>query len=113
MWQGAGQRRVGVVPLLYRQWLFMTTWRLVAPLAACAIFACQPTPNQDTPGFTTVVLVRHAEKELTGDDPGLTAQGSERADALAHVVGEMDVAAVYATQYARTRATALPVGNPS
>jgi broad specificity phosphatase PhoE len=53
-----------------------------------------------------VILVRHAEKADAGDDPPLTQEGRERALALAHVLGEVEIAAIYATPYARTRETA-------
>ncbi len=72
--------------------------------------ACQSAPpGAQEDAITTIVLVRHAEKQQTGDDPRLTADGEERATALAHVLGEADVHAVYATQYARTQDTAEPL----
>jgi phosphohistidine phosphatase SixA len=56
---------------------------------------------------TTVVLVRHAEKG-DGENPGLTAEGAARAEALAEVVAEAGVVAVYATEWCRTALTAEP-----
>lgn len=56
----------------------------------------------------TVYVVRHAEKE-SGDDPGLTAAGRERARQLAHVLEDVGVDAVFSTDWARTRETAAPV----
>jgi len=64
---------------------------------------------QENVGTTTVILVRHAEKQSEGDDPSLTAAGRERAQELVHVLGELDIAAVYSTPYARTRETAQPL----
>ncbi len=62
---------------------------------------------QDT---TTVIVVRHAEKQLdAGKDPLLTEVGSARAQHLAQQFGSAGVAAVYATPYHRTRDTAEPV----
>ncbi len=58
---------------------------------------------------STVILVRHAEKAGDGADPDLTEEGRERALALAHVLGELEIEAVYATQYIRTRETAGPL----
>ena len=72
------------------------------PLASCL--------ERDDP-VTTVILVRHAEKELGGSDPDLAQAGSERAQTLAHVLGETPVSAIYATQYARTRNTARPLAD--
>jgi len=86
--------------------------RFVGLLLVLSTLACQTnTVNSQDAEITTVILVRHAEKELTGDDPELTATGAERALALAHVVGEVDVSAVYATQFARTRNTAVPLSS--
>jgi broad specificity phosphatase PhoE len=77
-----------------------------------SVLACDTnSSNGRNDGITTVILVRHAEKDSVGDDPELTAAGEERALALAHVVGEANVRAVYATEFARTRNTALPLAN--
>jgi len=77
-----------------------------------SLLACHPnSENDQNAAMTTVILVRHAEKDSIGDDPGLTAAGAERALALAHVLGEVDVSAVYATEFARTRNTAMPLAN--
>ena len=62
-------------------------------------------------GFT-LYLVRHAEKELSADnpkDPPLTPCGEERAESLAHFLSSVDLEAVYSTDYLRTRNTAHPV----
>lgn len=89
-----------------------TALGLVGLLLTVGLLACESrSPNDDPGDFTTVLLVRHAEKELSGDDPGLTEQGTERAAELAHVAAELGVDAVYSTQYQRTRATALPLAN--
>jgi len=58
--------------------------------------------------MATVYVVRHAEKQ-TGDDPGLTAAGRERARQLAHVLEDAGIDAVFSTDWARTRETAAPV----
>ncbi len=59
----------------------------------------------------TVILVRHAETQATdGDDPGLSQEGKLRAFTLAHVAGKSGVAALYASQFKRTQATARPLG---
>lgn len=58
---------------------------------------------------TLVVLVRHAEPEQTGTDPPLRPAGVQRAQALVDVVRPSAPAAVYHTQFARTRQTAEPV----
>lgn len=63
---------------------------------------------------TTIVLVRHAEKQLgTIEDPPLTQEGDERAQRLANLFGERSpvgaIAAIYATDTRRAQATAAPV----
>lgn len=74
---------------------------LAAVLAGCAT---APTAG---PGVTFVV-VRHAEKGSDGSDPGLTAAGEARANALAARLDGQPVRAAYATAYRRTQLTATP-----
>ncbi|MCO1334620.1 histidine phosphatase family protein [Microbulbifer sp. OS29] len=59
-----------------------------------------------------IYLIRHAEKEKgpgTGRDPHLTEAGQRRAQQLAYILGEVDIEAVYSTDYNRTRETATPL----
>jgi len=58
---------------------------------------------------TMIIVVRHAEK-ATDDpkDPGLSEQGSARASALAEVLKDSNLKAVYSTQYKRTQLTGAP-----
>ena len=59
---------------------------------------------------TTVIVVRHAEKQLDGGkDPLLTPAGAARAQRLARQFGGTGLVAVYATPFNRTRDTAAPV----
>ncbi len=63
---------------------------------------------------TTVILVRHAEKATvvagdSADDPGLTAEGAQRAAALATMLADTGLDAVISSQYQRTMQTAGPV----
>lgn len=58
---------------------------------------------------TVVLLVRHAEKVLQGDDPGLTAAGLARTQRLIKVLSDLEIDAVYSTQFKRTRTTAEPI----
>ena len=59
---------------------------------------------------TTVILVRHAEKRTTPDmpDPSLTEAGAARAAALARVLADAPLDAVFVTQFRRTQETAAP-----
>ncbi len=90
----------------------LTTRGLLGLFTTVLFLGCVPESQHADPGsFTTVLLVRHAEKELSGDDPPLTAHGAERAAELAHVAGEMGVSTIYCTQFLRTRTTAEPLAN--
>ena len=63
-----------------------------------------------TPGATTVVVVRHAEKSSDDPrDPTLNAAGQERARLLTSVLKDAGVTSIYTTQYKRTRQTAEPL----
>ncbi|MFZ5481578.1 MAG: histidine phosphatase family protein [Myxococcota bacterium] len=55
-----------------------------------------------------VFATRHAEKEDTGDDPGLTEEGLARAEALAERMRDEPLAAIYATDLVRTQQTVAP-----
>jgi len=55
---------------------------------------------------TTILIVRHAEKQLNaGDDPHLSEAGVARAEALATVADHANVGAVYVSQFLRTSET--------
>ena len=78
----------------------LTTCLLVIFLALPVRLAAQES------SVTTVVLVRHAEKEAEpAADPPLTAEGKARAEVLADMLTDAGVSAVFTTQWERTRAT--------
>ncbi|MFH1574374.1 MAG: phosphoglycerate mutase family protein [Acidobacteriota bacterium] len=56
-----------------------------------------------------VFLVRHAEKADATNDTELSAEGHARARALAHLLQDAGVTAVYTSEYRRTRQTAEPL----
>lgn len=59
---------------------------------------------------TTVILVRHAEREsLTTPDPLLTAAGLARALALRSALRDAGIQAIITTQFTRTKTTAAPL----
>lgn len=61
----------------------------------------------------TIILLRHAEKDLAGDennpDPNLSADGNLRAQRLIEVVNKYQPDAIFSSQFIRTRATAAPL----
>ncbi|MFQ6005874.1 MAG: phosphoglycerate mutase family protein [Woeseia sp.] len=63
---------------------------------------------------TTIIFVRHAEKELNvGDDPGLSEAGRRRVAELTRQLVDADVVAgidaIYATPFRRAQETAQPL----
>lgn len=65
------------------------------------------TPQPDA----TYYLVRHAEKVLGVKDPELTAEGALRAQALIERLSDVDLTAIYSSDYRRTMDTAKPVAS--
>lgn len=66
--------------------------------------ACRPAEP------TTVILVRHAEREaVEGRDPPLSAAGRERALSLRDALADAGVTAILTTRFQRTRQTAAPL----
>lgn len=56
-----------------------------------------------------IFVVRHAEKATTGgNDPDLSVAGRKRAEALAHILKDTQIAAVFVTEFKRTQETAAP-----
>ena len=62
---------------------------------------------QDAP--LTVFIVRHAEKGPENPDPSLTETGRKRADALARVLMDARVTALFASEFKRTQETLAPL----
>jgi 2,3-bisphosphoglycerate-dependent phosphoglycerate mutase len=62
---------------------------------------------------TTVILVRHAEKNIEPDnpDPDLSPTGLLRAQGIAREFGESGIQVIYATQYKRTQQTVAPLAS--
>ncbi len=80
-------------------------------LLGAFVFALWVHGSRSSTPVTTVYLVRHAEKAAGGRDPGLSPAGEARAQALAHVLSEADIDAIYVTEYKRTQATAAPLAS--
>src|SRR5687768_468202 len=64
----------------------------------------------DSGELTTFILIRHAEKGNDGtEDPDLTNEGISRAGKLSEMLRNTPLAAIYATNYKRTRNTVAPL----
>jgi broad specificity phosphatase PhoE len=59
----------------------------------------------------TIVVVRHADKIDNSDDAALSPTGEAQAKRLAHVLKDMGISAIYATQFRRTIQTATPLAD--
>jgi broad specificity phosphatase PhoE len=81
--------------------------------AVLIVFGLQSKVSaQDACKTFTLYLIRHAEKELSADnpkDPPLTECGEQRAESLAAFLASVDLDAVYSSDYLRTKNTAGPV----
>src|SRR5213078_2853367 len=56
-----------------------------------------------------VVIVRHAEKAANGGtDPDLSSPGRARAEALARILKDSGITAIFTSEFKRTRETAAP-----
>ncbi|HKE44226.1 MAG TPA: phosphoglycerate mutase family protein [Steroidobacteraceae bacterium] len=92
-------------PLLTPLWLTALAGLVVLVLASWFLLSMTTT---------TVIVVRHAEKELsTIDDPPLSQVGEQRAEVLARMFGNRDgagrIAAVFASDTRRAQRTAEPL----
>lgn len=81
--------------------------RLATIIAATTFVATNPAAAQAEP--TTVFVVRHAEKGPETPDPDLTALGTARAKALAHLLMDAKVTAIFTSEFKRTQQTAVPL----
>jgi broad specificity phosphatase PhoE len=62
--------------------------------------------SQNSP--KTIYIVRHAEKQLVGNDPELAYVGTVRALKLSQILEKEDIKHVFSTDFIRTRTTAKP-----
>ncbi len=59
--------------------------------------------------LTTILVVRHAERDTHRVDPPLSAWGKERARVLAMTLSKANIVAAFATDYRRTQQTIEPL----
>ncbi|MEN2283346.1 phosphoglycerate mutase family protein [Algoriphagus sp. SE2] len=65
------------------------------------------------PKSKTIYIVRHAEKQLEGNDPELAQVGVIRATKLSQILSDKDIKHIYSTDYRRTKQTAKPTADQS
>jgi len=86
---------------------------LLCVLSILLLAGCGGTrsANPGISAFTTVYLVRHAEKDPTPNltDPALTPAGEQRAVKLRELLERRPIAAIFTTDTRRTRSTAAPL----
>ncbi len=58
---------------------------------------------------STIFIVRHAEKADSSENPDLSEAGRAGAEALAKMLKDKNITAVYATEFKRTQQTAAPL----
>ena len=68
------------------------------------------TSHNETSAGTTIIMVRHAEKEK-GEDPPLSEQGKFRAVHLKNALKASNVSAIYCPDLKRNRQTAQPLAD--
>lgn len=87
----------------------MTGFRSAAGLVTAILFL--PFAVSAAP---VVFVVRHAEKMVANDgdnDPALSAAGRQRAEALARMLKDAGVTAIFTTEFKRTQETAAPTAH--
>jgi broad specificity phosphatase PhoE len=58
---------------------------------------------------TSIFIVRHAEKADSTKDTDLSEAGRARAEALAKILRDANITAIYTTEFKRTQETAAPL----
>lgn len=83
---------------------------LFAVLGAVVVFGYYATFSR---AVTTIILVRHAEKNIepNNPDPDLSPAGQARAQELVRMFGDSGINALYATQYKRTQQSLKPLAD--
>ena len=77
-------------------------------VASCLLLSAVVSA-QDAFKATTVIFVRHAEKQdVPGSDPPLTSEGEARAKNLARILAPTGIKAVFTSQFIRTKETGRP-----
>ncbi len=80
--------------------------RFIIFIFVLLVFGCS-----DSKDPTTIIWVRHAEKDTidSGSDPILTPEGRERAKNLASVLDSIPISTIFSTSYKRNLQTVMPL----
>lgn len=78
-------------------------------IVACCIYVCFYCCWNCSP--TTVILVRHAEKDMSQPSNPLSPAGEARAQKLVHVAGSSGITTIYTSNALRAKQTAQPLAN--
>src|SRR5437667_6208314 len=70
------------------------------------LFACA---RAELHPITTIILVRHGERANQAADSPLSDAGFARAKELARILSDVNLNAIYATQFVRTQETVAPL----
>lgn len=82
---------------------------LLTAVIAFAFLGIFNTAEAQKQKVTTIILVRHAEKDPAGgNDPELSAEGKTRAEKLLQVFKDVKADEMYSTPYVRTKETLKP-----
>lgn len=89
---------------------FPFLWMLLAYAFTLSLIACQPVSEEieeEKPSVspTLFYIIRHAEKEAEGNNPGLNAKGQQRAELIAEMLKSAPLDAIYSTPFLRTTST--------
>ena len=85
------------------------TWCVLAFLLLLGLGVLAGAPRAQAQETTTVLVVRHAEKEWEDGDPPLSDVGWQRAEELLQLTRESGVSVLFGTQYERTTQTLEPI----
>jgi len=80
--------------------------RNIIMVFAALLFFFSCSPKQEP---KTIYLVRHAVKQLVGDDPELSLAGTMRAKKLAQILADQKIQHIFSTDFIRSKATAQPL----
>lgn len=83
--------------------------RMIKTLSGVSLALALLAPSFAFAEPAAIYLVRHGEKQATGKDPELTAQGKARAQNIAAMLRKVGIEAVFSSQTTRTVQTAQPV----